>query len=171
MSDLSVKDRVRIELTVRRIDSWLEARVPRARRRQIRDELRSNLIEASNEVGPEEAVRQLGDLHELANSYLDLYRGTWDFRAGSYAALLTYTTVQMLSLVISFAFSAGVWASGGHAASYELWSWFGPFSGSTSPHSFAVTLGSPALVVLTAIALVIGSTYRTMLRRVRQTSR
>lgn len=171
MSELSVKDRARIELAVHRIDYGLEGRVPRARRRQIRDELRSNLIDASRQVGGEEAVRQLGDLHELAKSYVDLYRGAWDFRAGSYAALITYATIQALSLVISFAFSAGVWASGGHAASYELWSWFGPFSGSASSHSFTVTLGSPALVVLTAIAFVIGSTYRTLLRRVRQASR
>ena len=171
MSELSVKDRARVELTVRRIDYSLEGRVPRARRRQIRDELRSNLMDASNHVGAEEAVRQLGDLRELAKSYVDLYRGVWDFRAGAYAALITYTTVQVLSLVISFAFSAGVTASGGHSASYELWSWFGPFSGSASSHSFEVTLGSPALVVLTSLAFLIGSTYRTLLRRVRQPSR
>jgi len=164
MSDLSKKDRMLIELAVHRVDNSLHARVPRARRRQIRDELRSNLSEASRQVGAEEAVRQLGDLRELAKSYIELYRGAWDIRAGSWFALIAYAAIQGLSLVISFAFSAGVVAGGGHAASYSLWSWFGPFSGSASSHSFTVTIGSPALVLLTAAAFVIGSTYRTLLR-------
>jgi hypothetical protein len=165
MSELSVKDRARIELAVHRIDYALEARVPRSKRRQIRDELRSNLIEATQQVGSEEAVRQLGDLGALARSYLEVYRGRWDFRAGTLAMFYTYAVIQILSLVISFAFSAGVLAGGGHPASYALWSGFGPFGGSASAHGFEVTLGSPAHLVLMAIAFVIASSYRTILRR------
>ena len=168
MSELNTTDRLRIEVAVHRVDYWLEARVPRARRRQIRDELRTNLVDAAAEVGGEEAVRQLGDLHTLANSYLEVYRGRWDFRAGSWFAFITYAAIQVLSLVISFAFSAGVLASGGHAAGYSLWSWFGPFSGSASSHSLEVTLGSPALVLMTSLAFVVGSSYRRWMRATRR---
>lgn len=165
MTDLSNKDRARIELTVRRVDYALDWRVPRARRRHIRDELRSNLTEAAKELGAETAIQQLGDLRALAKSYIELYHGRWDLRTGWWAMTATYAAIEVLSLAISFAFSAGVWASGGHAASYAFWSWFGPFQGSASSHGYEVTLGSPAHLVLMAIAFVIGSNYRTVLRR------
>ena len=165
MSELTLKDRARIELAVKRVDSALDARVPRSKRRQIREELKSNLIEAAEHVGAEEAIRQLGDIKLLAKSYLDVYRGRWDFRAGWWAVLITYAVLQFLSLVIWFAFSAGVLAGGGHPASYALWSWFGPFGGSASSHGFEVTIGSPAHLVLMALAFLIGSRYRQLLHR------
>jgi hypothetical protein len=164
MTELSKKDRMRIEVAVLRLDQSLNARVPRTKRRQIREELRSNLTEAAKEVGAGEAIRQLGDLGALAKSYVELYRGRWDVRAGWWAMFITYIVLQVLSLVISFAFSAGVMAGGGHAASYALWSWFGPFSGSASSHSFEVTLGSPAHLVLMAIAFLIASRHRDFIR-------
>lgn len=63
MSGLKLSDRVRIENAVHWVDFLLDARVPRARRRQIREELRSNLVEAAQHIGSETAVRQLGDLN------------------------------------------------------------------------------------------------------------
>lgn len=165
MSDLSVTDRARIEATVHRIDAALGGRVARNRRREIRDELRSNLTEAAGHVGAEEAIRQLGDVSALTKSYIEVYRGRWDFRAGWWAMIVTYAVIGALSLIISFAFSAGVMAGGGHPASYSLWSWFGPFSGSASAHEFQVTVGSPAQLVLMALAFLIGSRYRAFLRR------
>ena len=54
------KDRLRIELAVRTIDWELDGRVPRARRRQIRNELRSNLVEAAERVGAENASGSSG---------------------------------------------------------------------------------------------------------------
>ena len=164
MTELRLKDRARIELAVHRIDYVLEARVQRAKRREIRDELRSNLTEAAKQVDAEEAIRQLGDLGALAKSYLEVYRGRWDFRAGWWAVFITYAVIEGLALIVSLAFSAGVIAGGGHPASYALWSWFGPFAGSASSRSFQVTLGSPAHLVLETVAFVIGSTYRTYLR-------
>lgn len=165
MSELSLKERARIEVAVRRVDASLQWRVPRARRHQIRDELRANLTEAAERVGGEEAVRQLGDLRTLARSYADIYRGRWDFRAGWWALFITYVAVQILSIVISLAFSAGVVAGGGHPASYAVWSGFGPFAGSASPHTFTVVLGSPAHLVLMAVAFLLGSAHRLILRR------
>lgn len=167
MSGLKFSDKLRIELAVRWVDFLLDARVPRARRRQIRDELRSNLIEAAQRVGSEAAVRQLGDLNALAKSYLEVYRGRWDFRAGCKAVIAVYATIQVLSLAIFLAFSSGVLASGGHGASYTFWPGFGVFSGSASAHEFTVSILSPADLALMALAFVIGSSYRTFFRRYR----
>lgn len=166
---LPKKDRLRIELVVRRLDYVLDGRVPMARRRQIRSELRSNLIEAAQQVGAAQAIEQLGDLKALAHSYLELYRGRFDFQAGSWAAVATYAAIQLLAIILLLAFHAGVAAGGAHAGSYsfEFWNGFGPFAGSVSANgsSFVMLMLSPAHVLLMLIAFVIGSSYRTIFAR------
>jgi hypothetical protein len=164
-SGLSLMDKLRIELSVQRVDFVLDARVPRVKRRQIRNELRSNLTEAAQQVGVEAAIRQLGDLQALANSYLDLYRGRFDFRAGYRWAIIAYAAIQVLSLAIFFAFSTGVRAGGGHPASYLFWSGFGPFGGNAAAHSFELLLLSPAHMLIMAVAFAIGTSYKLILRR------
>ena len=166
---LTKKDRLRIELAVRTVDWELDGRVPMARRRQIRNELRSNLIEAAKEVGAENAVRQLGDLRALADSYLELYRGRFDFRAGAFWAFLAYVAIQALGFALFIAFHAGVAAGGSHGGSYsfEFWPGFGPFAGkvSASGNTFEVLLASPAHVLMVWVAFLIGSSYRTVFDR------
>jgi len=161
---LTKRDRLRIELAVKRVDWELDGRVPRARRRQIRSELRSNLIEAANEVGAEKAVVQLGDPKALADSYLELYRGRFDLRAGAFWAFITYMTIQVLGFALFFAFRAGIVAGGAHGASYsfEFWPGFGPFAGKVSAggNTFEVLLASPAHVLLVWVAFMIGGSYR-----------
>jgi hypothetical protein len=161
MSDLSFTDRACVEWAVRRVDFELDGRVPWRKRKQIRDELRGNLLAAAADAGAKDAVRQLGDLHVLAVSYLDLYRGRFDFQAGSWAAVITYGALAVLGLVAWFAFASGVMASGGHAASYL----FGPFAGSISGNRMQFVFFSPAHALLMALAFVIGSSYRLVLRR------
>jgi hypothetical protein len=112
MSELSVKDRARIEATVHQIDQALGGRVPRKKRREIRDELRSNLTEAATNVGAEEAIRQVGDLRALIDSYVEVYRGRWDFRTALWAMVITYAVLGFVSLVFQhevIAMSA-IWA-------------------------------------------------------------
>lgn len=99
MSELNVKDRARIEATVHQIDHALGGRVPRKKRREIRDELRSNLTEAATNIGAEEAIRQVGDLRALISSYVELYRGRWDFRTAVWAMVITYAVLGFVSLV------------------------------------------------------------------------
>ena len=163
------KDRLRIELAVRTVDWELDGRVPRARRRQIRNELRSNLVEAAERVGAENAVRQLGDLSAMAHSYLELYRGRFDFRAGAFWAFITYMAIELLGLALMIAFNAGVAAGGSHGGSYsfEVWPGFGPFAGKVSANgsTFQVLLASPAHVLLVWVAFMIGSSYRTVFAR------
>lgn len=165
MRGLSWTDRARIRWALLRVDYVLDARVPRGRRREIRNELRSNLMEAAGRVGAEAAVRQLGDLNELAKSYLEVYRGRWDFRAGSLAAVLMYAAIQVVGLAIFAGFSTGIFAGGGHSASYSFWNGFGPFGGNASTHSFGVLILSPAHLLLMAVAFVVGSAHRLILRR------
>jgi hypothetical protein len=166
---MTTKDRARIELAVRRVDWELDGRVPRARRRQIRDELRTNLIDAAEKLGAEDAVRQFGDPKTLANSYLELYRGRFDVRAAAFWSFITYSTIQLLGLVLFFAFRAGVVAGGAHGATYsfELWPGFGPFAGKVGAggNTFEVLLGSPAHLLFVLIAFLIGGGYRTMFAR------
>jgi hypothetical protein len=166
--ELMRKDRVRIELAVRRVDYKLDGRVPWRRRRQIRAELRSNLSEAARDVGAEAAVHQLGDLNELAASYLELYRGRFDFRVGAYWGLATYALIQIIGIAVIIAFHAGVAATGSHSGTYsfQLWNGFGPYAGSVTGNSgFEMTIGSPAHVVLVLIAMAVGSTYRLIFKR------
>jgi hypothetical protein len=171
---LTKKDRMRIELAVRKIDWELDGRIPRARRRQILNELRSNLTEAAQHVGADQAVSQMGDLKALANSYLELYRSRFDVRAGVFWAAMSYAAIQVLGLALFLAFRAGVLAAGGtHGASYsfELWSGFGsgfgPFAGTVGAgaDTFEVLIGSPAHILIVALAFAIGSTYRSVLAR------
>lgn len=169
---LTKKDQARIDLAVRRVDWELSGRVPRARRRQLRNELRSNLSEAAHQVGAENAVRQLGNLKALADSYLDLYRGRFDVRAGAFWAFITYFAIQALGFALFFAFHAGVAAGGSHGGSYsfELWPGFGPFAGKVSANgnTFEVLIASPAHVLLVWAAFAIGSSYRTVFLRRRR---
>ena len=167
--ELSRKDRFLIDLTVWRVDFTLDGRVPWRKRREIRDELRSNLMEAARQVGPKTAVRQLGDLNALKASYLELYRGRFDFRAGSYWALATYAAIQIIGIVLIVAFHAGVAASGaqGGTYSFDFWNGFGPYSGRVAGNGsgFTMTLLSPAHLVLMLVAFVAGSCFRLVLGR------
>jgi hypothetical protein len=101
MTELSKKDRILIELTVRRIDFKLDGRVPWRKRRQIRDELRANLLEAARDKGAAVAVEKLGSLNAIADSYLEVYRGRFDFQTGSYWALATYAAIQIVGVARS----------------------------------------------------------------------
>jgi hypothetical protein len=166
---LAKKDRMRIELAVRKIDWELDGRIPRARRRQVLNELRSNLMEAAASVGGEQAVQQLGDLKTLANSYRELYRTRFDVRAGAFWAFIAYVAIQLLGFALFLAFRAGVAAAGSHGATYsfEFWPGFGPFAGKVGAdgNTFEVLIGSPAHILIVALAFAIGSTYRGVLAR------
>ena len=166
---LTKKDRLRIDLAVRTVDWELWGRVPMARRRQLRNELRSNLSEAAQRVGAESAVRQLGDLKALADSYLELYRGRFDFRTGAFWSFITYAAIQVLGIALFFAFRAGLAAGGSHGGSYsfEFWPGFGPFAGkvSASGNTFEVLIASPAHILMVWVAFMIGSSYRAVFAR------
>jgi hypothetical protein len=160
-------DRLRLEAALFRVDWELDGRIPRRVRRQIKDELRANLGEAARLVGMKTAIQQLGDLRALGASYLEVYRGRFDLRAGWTAAFVAYIAVQVVAFAVFMAFQGGVLSSGGHGAAYDLLNGFGPFRGSvgTGGTSFEVAILTPAHVVVMLIAFVIGSRMWRLLRR------
>ena len=162
---LSFGDRLRIELAVLRIDWELDGRIPWRVRRRLKNELRSNLIAATESNGAKAAVSQLGDLRVLSASYLEIYRGRVDARRGAWAAVITYAAIQVLAIVVFLAFQSGIVVGGGHGGSYELLPGFGPFQGSVN-HGYEMEILSPAHLVLMLAAFLIGSrAWRVLPRR------
>lgn len=170
MTELTSKDKAVIELTVRRIDFKLDGRVPWRKRRQIRDELRTNLTEAARDKGGLAAVEQLGSLDDIADSYLHLYRGRFDFRTGSYWAIAMYAAIQAVGIAVIIAFHAGVVATGVHSNASFAFAFaegFGPYNGSVNEAgtSFEMTIFSPAHALLMLAAFAIGSSYHWLFSR------
>jgi hypothetical protein len=164
---LGVGNRLRIELALLRIDWVLDGRVPWRVRRQVKGELRTNLLAAADSVGTEAAIRQLGSLGELGASYLDVHRGRVDVRRGVSAAVITYAAVQVLAVAVFLAFQAGIFAGGGRGGGYELLPGFGPFAGTVNQGHMVFTFEflSAAHLMLMLIAFLIGSHTWRLLRR------
>lgn len=154
--NLTLGDRLRIEMAILRIDWELDGRVPWRVRGRLKSELRSNLIAAAESSGAKAAVSQLGDLRALGASYLEIYRGRLDARRGAWAAVITYAAIQVLAIAVFLAFQSGIVAGGGHGGSYEVLPGFGPFQGSVN-HGFELEIFSRAHLVLMVAAFLIGS--------------
>jgi hypothetical protein len=161
--------RLRLETAIQKLDWHLDGRVPRGRRRQIREELRAHLAESAQVQGPAEAVRQLGDIRKLAAEYLAVDAGRVDLRAGTWAAIIMFAALQAIGVAIFLAFVAGVDAAGGHGHygySAELIRGFGPFAGSVGGlTAYEMSFLTPAHIVLMAVAFLIGSRAWRLSRR------
>ena len=161
-SKLDTRSRIRIEGVVQRLDLRLDGRVSVRRRRQIRRELRANLAEAAADKGTDEAVRQLGDLRQLAGAYLETEAGTVDWRKGCWAAAATFVILHVMAIVLFIAYGDGFEAAGGQGSwsySYDLFfKGFGPFSASKgSGLMFEFSFLTPAHLVLMGTAYILGS--------------
>jgi hypothetical protein len=115
----SLADRLRINLAVLRYDAWLDLRggVGGRRRRQLRNELRANLVDASAQVGSRDAVRRLGPLKQLAAEAADAARAThpaprpaWGH--GAVVAAQAFAAVLLLELLAVMWWTGGAHASG-----------------------------------------------------------
>lgn len=146
---------LKIESLVARVDWTLEGRVPRRRRRQIRDELRASLAAAANELGEEEAIRRLGDLRELTGAYLEAESGRVNVRSGVYAALAVLALLELFGIAMLASFREGVGAAAGDgSASFSLW----PYSfeaGRGEGLRAALTIAWPALLGLPLLAFLL----------------
>ena len=111
MNTLTWTDRLRVERAVWSFDHLLQD-LPRKSRVAKRRELRDNLASATDDVGATEAVRQLGDLRQLAAGYLAAEYGDWQPRPSwtkaAGAAVLSYVFFYWLLEAASSAFRAGV---------------------------------------------------------------
>ena len=87
------------ELLIWRLDRRLRRDVPYRRRRTIRREVRANLGEATQLLGEQEAIRQLGDVDEIAAEYRAAAgRGELPFRPDSGVRAVIWTTLALLTL-------------------------------------------------------------------------
>ncbi len=111
MTTIPRRDRLRLERAVWSVDHRLHD-LPRTARVAGRRELRDNLRAATTDVGAAAAVRQLGDLRELAAGHLAAEYGDWQPRPSwtraVAAAVLCYVLLSWLLEVGSSAFRAGL---------------------------------------------------------------
>ena len=131
----NVIDRLRAERAVWTLDLLLQDLPGRARRAARRD-TRANLLAATAEVGPGEALRRLGPLRRLAAGYLDAEYGDsrWDGDHGNtvrarprllkaiFWVFLAEFALLGLWWVGTEAFLAGVTAADPHATGTFHWS-------------------------------------------------
>lgn len=111
MSTMTWPDRLRLERAVWSFDQLVQD-LPRRSRVAKRRELRENLRSAAQDVGAADAVRQLGDLRQLAAGYLAAEYGEWrprpSWTKAACAAVLSYVFLYVLLEAASSAFRAGV---------------------------------------------------------------
>jgi hypothetical protein len=111
MTTLTSHDRLRLEQAVWAVDRLIQD-LPRKSRVAKRRELRDNLRAAAEDVGAAVAVRQLGDLKQLAAGYLAAEYGDWKPRPSwtraAVAAVLYYVLLSWLLEAGSLAFRAGI---------------------------------------------------------------
>lgn len=124
MTDLSMRDRLRIGWTVGAMHARL-ADLPGRRRRAIRRELRANLRDAAREVGAREAVARLGNQRELARGYLAAAgpRSRWKIGAAWTAVTWGSWIVVLSVLQIGFMIGVGTAAPAGD----QSYSWQAPW--------------------------------------------
>lgn len=112
---MNLLDRARIETAVQSYDFWLELRGARARRRrELRRELRANLIAAAERVGAQEAVARIGSTRQMAAEAIAVpaHRPRWYH--GLLAALVGLFVTSILEL-----FAGIYWIEGAMAAAPE----------------------------------------------------
>lgn len=103
---MTVVDRIRTEYAVQRYDFWLELRGVRgSRRRELRRELRANLVEAGADVGVTRALFGIGSPKQLAYAATeaDASRPRWSLGAfwasGTFAVLIVWMALTTLTIL------------------------------------------------------------------------
>lgn len=110
---ISSVDKGKITWACARYDFWLDLNsVPRQRRRALRAELKSNLAEASADVGVQTAFANLGSLRTLASETTrdGQLRSRW--LAGWVAALSTFVGLIVTFLFLTLYYTEGVLDAG-----------------------------------------------------------
>jgi len=139
-------DRIRLEHAVQRYDFWLDMRgVSMRRRRELRRELRTNLAEATADVGMTRAIFGIGSPKELAHAATenDPSRPRWG--QGALAAALVFGVVVLACLYAATAFTQGVEASGvvGETVRGSVFPWYGvEFSARVEPGRGGLAVGA-----------------------------
>lgn len=166
---LPALDRARISWASLRYDFWLtDNSVPRRSRRALRDELTSNLAEASADVGVQTALRSVGPLRVLAATTArdGQLRSRW--LAGWVSAIAVLSLILFAFLVASLYYGSGVLDAG---VTQPVRSSLFPFIGSrvtVDPGNDGIALSlqpGPLPLVAAAVAFIIAAKPWRSLRR------
>lgn len=139
-------DLFRRENAIQQYDFWLDIRgVPMRQRRGLRRELRTNLTEASADVGMTEALFGIGSPKQLAYSATeeDPARPRWGLAA--MVAALVFGVVVFAVVYTATTFTAGVEASGvvGETVRGFVFPWYGvEFSARVEPDRGGLATGA-----------------------------
>lgn len=159
---LGLWDKAKMNWTIARIDMNLDGRISWRRRREIRNELRSNLFAAAGAHGTRAAISGLGDLRALAAEYADSQKRRVDVRAGWIVTTIAFVVLEMMAFAIHASYMSGYSAAGGsgkwrYSFPGEGWARLFEGSGSQADLSFEVYLFTPLGMFLLASAFVTAS--------------
>jgi hypothetical protein len=110
---ISPSDRWRISVALVRYEFWLDLRqVNRHRRRDLIEELRANLHDATAQAGSRQAVKALGSLRRMATETAETAPSRPRWSTAFAAAGTTFVTLFVLELLAAVAWMSGAEASG-----------------------------------------------------------
>jgi uncharacterized membrane protein YhaH (DUF805 family) len=108
-----LRDRLRVMSAVSRYDFWLEMRgVRRRRRRDLREELRANLADATPRVGAKQAVEALGSLRQMSADAVGNPGPGPRWANGSIGAGVVFTVCAVVELISLISWLSAARASG-----------------------------------------------------------
>lgn len=168
-------DHVRIADTLMRYDGWLSLRdVPGGRRRDLREELRTNLWEATDRVGSRAAVKALGSLRQMA-AEADPGTDKPRWARGLVLGLLALELVVALQLALATVWTDAAMAS--HASEVSGPIMLVPGTRMTFAReagggfSYGMSTGPVCLVLGVVVFVVVARPWRAFARRGRGASR
>jgi hypothetical protein len=157
----SARDHARIAWAMIRFDFWLEWNgVSGRRRRDLRDELRGNLYEATRAGSSAQAVAALGPARALAAAYAQRSATGRDWARGAVWATGTLLGLVIISLAAGLTWVDAVLASGAERVDGHPWAspWLHLELSVDHGESFAVTMQIAGWVVLLPVlALLLGA--------------
>lgn len=164
----SLLDRIRVVEAVNNYDFWLSLRgVSGRRRRDLRDELRANLWDATLRIGSKAAVAAVGSTRKLAAGSVAENSGP-HWGRGLFAGLVAVESVVMLQV-----FVATVWADAADAAQVTRLSggvtlvpgMRVEFEHTAERLAFDLSLGPISLVIGGLVFLAVAQPWRLVARR------
>ena len=167
----SPADRLRLSWLSARYDFWLDLNsVPRRDRRELRNELRSNVTDAASDVGMRTAIANVGSARHLARQTAldgDL-RSPWS--SAITASVSTLAGLMVGFLLLSLYYVEGVLDSGNDEV---VSSWLFPFLGSqveVEPETaaglgFSVSPGPLPFIVALLVFVLVAKPWRAIHRQ------
>lgn len=156
---MNLWERARIELAVQRFEYHLESRgTPGRRRRDLRRELRANLLEAAQMDGVAAALDGIGSPRALAVQVGELDRSRPRWWPGLLWGAVTFVVILVGMVQVNAVMLATLAAAGGGNAVIEVPPWWGVrFSAAVGSDGSIGAEGSLLWVVLPFVVFLVAS--------------